>query len=70
MALCVVLAVVSSTFIPEETELTLSFLVSGPIELHFNCSHALNNNGVVGKTFGGGVIYLDWGSWLRPSHLV
>jgi membrane protein YqaA with SNARE-associated domain len=56
MALCVVVTFVSSTLIPVETELALSFSVFEPIESHFNCSHALNDNGVVGKTFGSGVI--------------
>ena len=56
MALCVVVGVVSSTFIPEETESTLSFSVFEPIEAHFKCLHVLNDNGVVGKTFGGGVV--------------
>jgi uncharacterized membrane protein len=56
MVLCVVVGIVLSTFIPEETELTLSFLVFQPIEAHFKCLHVLNDNGVVGKTFGGGVV--------------
>ena len=56
MALCVVVTFVSSTLIPVETELTLSFLVFQPIEAHFKCLHVLNDNGVVGKTFGGGVV--------------
>ena len=56
MVLCVVVGIVLSTFIPEETELTLSYLVFQPIEAHFKCLHVHNDNGVVGKTFGGGVV--------------
>ena len=51
---------VSTSFIPEETELALSFSAFKPIEAHFECSHALDNDGVVDKSFGSGVIDLDW----------
>ena len=58
----VVVGFVSITlFVPKEPELPLSFLVFEPVEAHFKCSHAFNDDGVkVCKSFSGGVVDLDW----------
>ena len=60
MVFSVVIAFVSSTFVPKETELLLSFAAFEPVEAHFECSHAFDDDGVVGESFGGGVVDLDW----------
>ena len=60
MVFSVVVAFVSTTFVPKETELPLRFLVLEPVEAHLKCSHAFNDDGVVYKSFNGGVVVLDW----------
>ena len=60
MVFSVVIAFVSSAFVPKETELLLSCSVFEPVEAHFECSHAFDDDGVVGESFGGGVVDLDW----------
>ena len=60
MGFSVVIGIVSSAFVPKETELLLSFAAFEPVEAHFECSHAFDDDGVVGESFGGGVVDLDW----------
>ena len=60
MVFSMVVAFVSSAFVPKETELPLSFLVFEPVEAHLKCSHAFNDDGVVYKSFSGGIVDLDW----------
>ncbi len=59
MVFSVVIAFVSSAFVPKETELLLSFAAFEPVEAHFERSHAFDDDGVVCKSFGGGVVDLD-----------
>ena len=60
MVFSMVIAFVSSTFVPKDAELLLRFAVLEPIEAHFDCSHAFDDDGVVCKSVGGGVVDLDW----------
>ena len=53
MVFSMVAAFVLTTFVPKETELPLSFSVLEPVEAHFKCSHAFNDDGV-------GVVELGW----------
>ena len=59
MVFSVVIAFVSSAFVPKETELLLSFAAFEPVEAHFERSHAFDDDGVVCKSFGGRVVDLD-----------
>ena len=60
MVFCVVVSEVSTTFIPVETELALSFSAFKPVEAHVDCSHAFDDDCVVDRSISGGVINLDW----------
>jgi len=60
MVFSMVVAFVSSAFVPKETELPLSFSVFEPVEAHLNGSHAFDDDGIVCESFSGGVVDLDW----------
>ena len=60
MMLGVVVAKFGDTRLLVDEELALAFVIVYPIKAHVDRFRSLFLDGVVGKAFGGGVVYLDW----------
>ena len=60
MVIGMIVTQVSDAGLPLYEELTLACVVAYPIKVHVNCFRSFLFNGVVGKSVGGGFVYLDW----------
>ena len=60
MILGVIVAQVSDAVLPVDEELTLACVIAYSIKAHVNRFGLFLFVGVVGKTVGGRVVYLDW----------
>ena len=66
MVLGVIVSQVTDAGLPVDEELTLDCLVAYPIKAHVDRFRLFLFNGVVGKSVGSRVVYLDWSGrlWL------
>ena len=56
----VVVAKVSDARLTVDEELTLACAITYPIKVHIHCFQSFLYDGVVGESFGGRVVNLDW----------